>query len=79
MKSDNKQMMEALSMAGNMGFCIAVNAGVGLLLGKAVDKFAGTSPWGLAAGVALGIIAGLRSACRRAVEIQDDGEKEKRG
>ena len=73
MKSDKRQMLEALSTASNMGFTMVVNAAVGLLLGKAIDKWLDTSPWGVAIGVALGIIAGIRSIYGK-VAAMDDGD-----
>jgi F0F1-type ATP synthase assembly protein I len=74
MKSDKRQMLEALSTASNMGFTMVVNAAVGLLLGKAIDKWLDTSPWGVAIGVALGMIAGIRSLFRKAAELENSSE-----
>ncbi len=75
MKTGKRQVLEAMSFAGNMGFIMAVNAAVGLLLGKGVDKWLDTSPWGVGIGVALGMIAGLRAVFRRAAELGGEDEK----
>jgi F0F1-type ATP synthase assembly protein I len=77
MKSDKRQILEALSTASNLGFTMVVNAAVGLLFGKAFDKWLDTAPWGVAIGVALGMIAGIRSLYRKAAELEDSSEKDK--
>jgi len=73
MNDGRRQMLEAISLASTMGFSIVVNAAVGLLLGKGIDKLLNSSPWGVAIGVALGLIAGIRSVCRKAADL-DVGE-----
>lgn len=78
MKNGKRQVLEALSMASNMGFVMLVNAAVGLLLGKGFDQWLGTSPWGVAVGVALGLVAGLRSVMRKAVELDAGNEKDRK-
>ena len=81
MSSGKRQLMEALSVAANMAFCVAVNAAVGLFLGKAADNWLGSSPWGVVLGILFGIIAGVRALHRRAADLEKldftDG-KEKR-
>ena len=78
MKDGNRQLLAALSLASNMGFIMLVNAAVGLLLGKGFDTWLDSSPWGVAIGAALGMIAGLRAVCRKAAELtQGNGKDEK--
>ena len=77
MNGGKRQILEALSLAGNMGFIMLVNAAVGLLLGKGVDKWLNSSPWGVAIGTALGLIACLRSVMRRAAELDEGHGKNK--
>ena len=78
MNDGKRQMLAALSMASNIGFSIVVNAAVGLLLGKGIDKWLDSSPWGVAVGVALGLIAGIRSVCRKAANLDaGDGNAKK--
>ena len=69
--------MEALSIASNMSFVMAVNAAVGLLLGKGIDKLLDSSPWGVAIGAALGMIAGLRAIYKKAAGLDGGNGKEK--
>ena len=69
MNNGRRQLLEALSLASNMGFIILVNAAVGVLLGKGFDKWLDSAPWGVAIGAALGIVAGLRAVCRKASEL----------
>lgn len=70
-------MLEALSLASNMGFIILVNAAVGVLLGKGFDKWLDSAPWGVAIGAAFGIVAGLRAVMRKAAELGENGGKKK--
>jgi ATP synthase protein I len=77
MKSGKRQVMEAISIASNMGFVMAVNAAVGLLIGKGIDKWLDTPPWGVAIGAALGMIAGLRAIFRKAIELDDGNGNDK--
>ena len=77
MNGGKRQILEALSLAGNMGFIMLVNAAVGMLIGKGFDKWLNSSPWGVAIGTAVGMIAGLRSVMRRAAEL-DEGHGKNR-
>ena len=69
MNNGRRQLLEALSLASNMGFIMLVNAAVGLLIGKGFDKWLDSSPWGVAVGTMFGLIAGLRAVCRKASEL----------
>ena len=73
-----RQILEALSTASNMGFIMVVNAAVGLLFGKGIDKALDSSPWGVAIGTALGLVAGLHSIYKKAAGLEDSSEKDKK-
>ena len=77
MKSGKKQVVEAISFAGNMGFIMAVNAAIGLFLGKGIDKLLDSAPWGVGIGVALGMVAGLRAVFRKAAALGDGNGNDK--
>jgi len=78
MNDGRRQMLEAISLASTMGFSLVVNAAVGLLLGKGIDKLLDSSPWGVAIGVALGLVAGIRSLCRKAADLNVSEGNEKK-
>lgn len=78
MKSGRRQMLDALAFASNMGFIMAVNAAVGLFMGKGIDKLFDSSPWGVGIGTAFGLIAGLRAIFRRATALDDGNGNEKK-
>ena len=82
MNNGRRQLLEALSLASNMGFIMLVNAAVGLLIGKGFDKWLDSSPWGVAVGTLFGMIAGLRAVCRKASELNrgngNNEEKDRR-
>ena len=77
MNNGRRQLLEALSMASNMGFIMLVNAAVGLFIGKGVDKWLDSSPWGVAVGTMFGLIAGLRAVMRKAAELGGNDGKDK--
>lgn len=55
---------------------------VGALIGWAIDRFAGTSPWGLIVFLLLGFVAGVLNVLRSAGAVAEQGGKssaEKRG
>ena len=77
MNNGRRQLLEALSMASNMGFIMLVNAAVGLFIGKGFDKWLDSSPWGVAVGTMFGLIAGLRAVMRKAAELGGNDGKDK--
>ncbi|MDF2502015.1 MAG: putative F0F1-ATPase subunit Ca2+/Mg2+ transporter [Anaerosporomusa subterranea] len=77
MKNGMREVMAALSMAGTMGFAMAVNALVGGFLGRLIDGWLGTSPWGVAMGAGLGLAAGLRTLCRHVLDATNENNDEK--
>ncbi len=48
------------------GADLAAGLLVGVVLGLAIDRLAGTGPWGMLVGLFLGFAAGLRNAIRAA-------------
>lgn len=78
MNDGKRQIFEALSTAGNFGFVMLANAAVGLIIGKFFDKWLDSSPWGVAIGAALGMVAGLRSIYRKVTDMDDGDGKTKK-
>lgn len=76
MKNGIRQVMAALSLVGNMGFALAVNALVGVFFGHMVDQRFNCSPWGVAVGAMFGLIAGMRSIYHKVSCIIDSKEDE---
>ena len=60
-------MMDALGLVGGIGFHLVATVAVGLLLGKGLDHWLGCSPWGAAAGIVTGMMAGLWGIYKRLV------------
>jgi len=54
-QSDNQKSSIAYAAALSLFFCVATLLGLGLLL----DRWLGTSPWLLVAGIVLGSVVGL--------------------
>ena len=54
------------AMGGRMAADMVAGVIVGLLIGWAIDRFAGTSPWGLVICLLLGFAAGLMNVIRTA-------------
>jgi len=65
-------MKDLMSLSG-LGFEIVASiCGMGLL-GWALDKWTGLSPWLMAAGLVLGLVGGLYNAVKQALKIQKGG------
>lgn len=76
MKTGMRQLMNALSIAANLGFAMAVNTVVGIFIGRMIDDWLHTSPWGVAFGTLMGLIAGLRSVYHRVTTTFTDKNDE---
>jgi ATP synthase protein I len=57
-------MLAALGLASGIGLQLAVAVLAGLGFGYLVDRAAHTSPWGLLAGLLLGVVVGGSSVVR---------------
>ncbi len=66
-----KNLLVQAARYTEIGFVIPAAAFVGLLLGRLLDKWLGTS-WIYIAGVVLGIIAGFISMIRMAMRASDE-------
>lgn len=64
--------MMALGKAWAIGFSFAAAVIAGGLLGWGVDYFANSGPWGLLAGLGLGLVAGMVRFVREAKGVEAD-------
>ena len=62
---EKNQLLSAVATAGSIGFYTVAAVAVGLFGGREADKWLGTSPWGAAAGIVLGMVAGLWGVYKR--------------
>ncbi|MCX7970535.1 MAG: AtpZ/AtpI family protein [Negativicutes bacterium] len=62
---DKKQWLAASGLVLGLGINLAATTVVGLVLGKMADAWLGTSPWGVVAGIILGVLSGIWSAYKR--------------
>ena len=63
--NEKKQLVSAVAAAVSIGFYTVAAVAVGLFGGRQADQWLGTSPWGAAAGVVLGMVAGLWGVYKR--------------
>lgn len=63
-----------MQMAFRLGTELTVATVIGGLLGYGLDKFFGTRPWGLVAGVVFGSAAGCLMVYRVAMTISTEDE-----
>ncbi len=85
--SKRKSERVVTSQAGQSGYREAVKISsefvsaivVGAILGYLVDKFAGTSPWGLAIFLLLGFVAGVLNVLRTAGAVKTQSPFDKAG
>lgn len=64
-QDDRRQLLAALGMVGNVGIGMVAAAAVGLVGGRFIDNWLGSSPWATVIGTLLGLIAGLWSAYKK--------------
>jgi ATP synthase protein I len=62
---EKKQVVSALGAVTMTGISLLANIFVGLVGGRMVDAWLGSSPWGLLTGVLLGVFAGFWSVYKR--------------
>ncbi|HWR38018.1 MAG TPA: AtpZ/AtpI family protein [Patescibacteria group bacterium] len=68
MKDDDKrQMVNALGLVGGIGLNLVATVAVGLFLGRALDTWLDSSPWGAAAGIIAGMLSGLWATYKRLI------------
>lgn len=76
MTDSHKEGVDAKSWSGyTIGLNFAVSAVVGMLFGAWADSSFGSKPWGMLAGLFLGMVAGFR-VMWQAVMLQPSEEEE---
>lgn len=58
---------------GVLGFDLVIAILAGGFLGYAVDFFAGTKPWGMVAGISIGLVVGFIRMVRAALRVIREG------
>lgn len=76
MAQENDPFRQGLSIAVRIGMELVVTTLVGAFLGYMIDRWLGTKPWFMIAGVLFGAAAGFRNVYRLAnpPETRDDGK-----
>ena len=72
----NNGLRQGMQIAFRLGTELTVATIIGALLGRALYRFFGTRPWGLAIGVIVGGAAGCLNVYRAAMllDMEDDGD-----
>ena len=68
------RQFKAWSLAGQLGYMIAIPIVVFALLGRLADKYAGTSPWLLLLGILLSIFISTYLIYKKTAEVMKDIE-----
>jgi ATP synthase protein I len=68
-KNSEVKELKVWTLAGELGYTIAIPIVVLALLGRIADKFFGTSPWLLLAGILISIFASSWLIYRKVKEI----------
>ncbi len=59
MKKGNKELLNGINTAMTIGFYMLSSVIVGVLLGRMIDGYVGSSPWATVIGIVLGMITGM--------------------
>ncbi|HEY5647884.1 MAG TPA: AtpZ/AtpI family protein [Nitrospiria bacterium] len=77
MAQENDPFRQGLSIAARIGMELVVTTLVGAFLGYLVDRWLGTKPWFMIAGVLFGAATGFRNVYRLANPPEEQKENEK--
>lgn len=66
-EEEKRQLFNAISIVGNISFNMVATLVVGIFLGRQLDNWLGSGPWGTVGGIVLGMISGLWATFRRAM------------
>lgn len=64
MKQEQRSYLTLLAAAGSIGLNFAVTLVVGLLVGRAIDGWLDSRPWGTGIGALLGFVTGMWSVAK---------------
>jgi len=67
MYKGNKELLEGLYTGASIGFYMVSSVAAGVLLGRSMDTYLDSSPWGTVLGIVLGMIAGMWAIYKKVV------------
>lgn len=76
-KQNHLKLLDIVVLAGSLGLTLFICICVGVAIGRFLDAYAGTSPWGLIVFSLLGAVSGFWGLCKKALAYQK-GEKQKK-
>jgi ATP synthase protein I len=69
---DTKKLVSLMGHYGSIGLQMGLSVAIGLLIGLALDRYLGTTPWMALVFLLLGVVAGFLALFRLAKEIQGE-------
>ena len=67
MQKDNKELFEGLYTGATIGFYMVSSVAAGVLLGRSIDSYSNSSPWGTVLGIIFGKLAGMWALYKKVV------------
>ena len=64
------EAIRSFGTLGSIGFAFAIAIGLGVLIGRWIDRITGWSPWGLIVFFILGVIAGIMNVYRMSSRLK---------
>lgn len=64
------EAMRTFGTLGSIGFAFAIAIGLGVLIGRWIDRMTGWSPWGLIIFFILGVTAGITNVYRMSSRLK---------
>jgi ATP synthase protein I len=61
MKNETRQVIRDLGYYSSLGLMVALSIMIGFFAGYFLDRWLGTTPWGMFVFLILGIVAGFRN------------------
>lgn len=72
MKKETQSLLDIIVVAGSLGMTLFVCICVGVFLGRFLDGFFGSTPWGIIIGGLLGAVTGFWTLYKKALAYMKD-------
>lgn len=65
MKKEYKELFDGLQTGATVGFYMISSVAAGIFVGRLIDGYLSSGPWGTIVGIVLGMIAGLYTTYKK--------------
>ena len=77
-QGNSMRLLDIVAIAGSLGLSLFVCICVGVAIGRFIDVYTGTSPWGLILFSLIGAVSGFWTLYKKAVSYERDESRRNR-